>query len=173
MTAYAFAPAVIFSIGHSNHPIGRFLALLAQHGIGRVADIRSMPASRHYPQFGKSRLAASLAEAGIGYDFLGKALGGRPRDPACYEGGTLSYERVAAAPWFREGLDRLEALARRAPVAMMCAERDPAACHRGFLVTPPLLARGLTVRHILADGSLATAGEATKETPDQLPLFGA
>lgn len=161
---------VIFSIGHSNHPIDRFLVLLAGHGIARIADVRSMPASRHHPQFGKTRLSASLAEAGIGYEFLGKELGGRPRDPACYEDGTISTERVAAAPWFRAGLDRLEELARQASVAMMCAERDPAACHRGFLVTPPLIARGWTVRHILADGTLATAGEP-QEAGEQLPLF--
>lgn len=160
---------LILTIGHSNHPTGRFVALLAEHGIARVVDIRSMPASRHHPQFGKARLAASLAEAGIGYDFLGKALGGRPRDPACYDNGTISYERVAATPWFRDGLDRLEALARQAPIAMMCAERDPAACHRGFLVTPPLLARGWTVRHILADGSLVTAEKT--ESGEQLPLL--
>ena len=66
----------LFTIGHSTHPLDRFLALLAQHRIELVADIRRFPGSRNYPQFNRDGLTASLPEAGIEYHWLA-ALGGR------------------------------------------------------------------------------------------------
>ena len=154
MTESAADRPALYSIGHSNHAIERFLALLDRHAIKMLADVRSMPASRHHPQFGKRRLMDCLAARGVGYAFLGRELGGRPRDPDCFVDGVVAYDRVAATTAFRDGLSQLIALARAQRVAMMCAERDPAACHRTHLIAPKLVARGWKVRHILADGSL-------------------
>ena len=162
-------PTTLFTIGHSNHPISHFLGLLGRHGIGLLADIRSVPASRHHPQFGKRRLRDSLAAQGIAYAFLGQQLGGRPRDPACLVDGVVSYERVAETAAFQEGLTRLVCLAQAQPVAMMCAERNPADCHRSRLVSPALIRHGWEVRHILADGTVQEHGRL--ETPSQSDLF--
>jgi uncharacterized protein (DUF488 family) len=98
---------MIYTIGHSNQPIERFIALLQQHAVDAVADVRSTPYSRFNPQFRKEKLRAALAAAGIRYVFLGEELGARSKDPACYDDGRVSYARLAATDLFRHGLDRL------------------------------------------------------------------
>lgn len=149
----------IYSIGHSNHPVERFVALLEQHGIRQLADLRSRPASRFVPQFNRTALQAALDRAGIGYRWFGETLGGKPR---------------AAEPDFQRGIAALIAWAESAPTAMMCAEADPRHCHRTHLVTPALLPHGVSVVHIQSDGvSLhhdALQQETIKAKP-QLDLF--
>jgi hypothetical protein len=83
---------------------------------------------------GDKRSEAKLSAAGIAYVFLGKELGGRPDDPSCHENGRVQYERVAPTALFAEGMRRLEDGANRYRVALMCAEKDPLACHRTLLV---------------------------------------
>jgi uncharacterized protein (DUF488 family) len=144
---------IIHSIGHSNHAIERFVELLRAAGIARLADIRSVPASRFCPQFNGKRLAASLTEAGIGYVWLGDRLGGKPKDPALQRGGRPDYVKIATTVPFRAGIDELIALADDTPTAMMCAERAPLDCHRTHLVAPALVERGIEVIHLLADGT--------------------
>ena len=145
---------VVYSIGHSNHPIVRFLELLRTADVSAVADVRSVPFSRRWPQFGRKRLEPALANAGIAYVYLGAELGGRPDDPALLSNGKPDYERMAAIPRFQAGLDRVIDGARRYRVALMCAEREPRECHRFLLVSPHLVARGVMIRHILADGTI-------------------
>jgi len=147
-------PPTVFTIGHSNHSSERFLALLQGAGITAVADVRSIPQSRRCPQFGRARIERSLADAGIAYVFLGAELGGRPQDPALMRDGRPDYERMAATPTFRAGLDRVLKGAGRHCIALMCAERDPIDCHRFLLVSRHLHEGGAQLRHILADGSI-------------------
>ncbi|MGH6928536.1 MAG: DUF488 family protein [Dongiaceae bacterium] len=146
--------AVVYTIGHSNHPIERFVELLRGAGITAVADVRSIPHSRRWPQFGRARLDRSLAEAGIAYVYLGAELGGRPGDSSLLSDGKPDYGRMAATPAFAAGLDRVLDGAKRYRIALMCAEREPLECHRFLLVSPHLLQRGVAVRHILADGTI-------------------
>jgi uncharacterized protein (DUF488 family) len=75
---------MIFTIGHSNHLIEAFIALLHRHGITAVGDVRSHPYSRYVPQYSREPLQAALTQAGIEYVFLGKELGARSENPACY-----------------------------------------------------------------------------------------
>ena len=145
---------VVYSIGHSNHPIDRFLELLRTADVTAVADVRSVPYSRRWPQFGRTRLEPALASADIAYVYLGAELGGRPDDPALLRNGRPDYERMAATPKFQAGLDRVIDGARRYRIALMCAEREPRECHRFLLVSPHLVARGVTMQHILADGTI-------------------
>ena len=150
---------MLFTIGHSNHPIARFLALLQQHAIAALADVRSVPYSRRHPQFSRGPLAQSLAAAGIDYLFLGDELGARPKDPACFVDGEVDYDRIAARPGFAAGLARVRAEAGARKVALMCAEREPLDCHRVMLVCRHLRGIGeaggdLAIAHILADGAL-------------------
>jgi len=151
---------MIYTVGHSNHPLERFLALLAQQEIGTLADVRSRPASRFNPQFNRKALAASLTERGIAYEFLGAELGARSDDPACYADGRVSYGRLAATPAFRRGLERARALAEKSRTALMCAEHDPLDCHRNILVGWELRRGGDSIAHILRDGTLESQ-EAT------------
>src|SRR5579862_1298929 len=112
----------IYTVGHSNHSIEKFIGLLIANGINAVADVRSRPFSRRNPQFNKERLAATLLQHGIVYVFLGKELGARSEDPSCYEDGRVQYGRLAATPVFRAGIERVLAGAQKYRLALMCAE---------------------------------------------------
>jgi uncharacterized protein (DUF488 family) len=144
---------MIYTIGHSNHPIDRFIDLLRGAGIGVVLDVRSIPQSRHFPWFGRHRFEAALAAAGIGYIYMGELLGGRPKDPATRRDGVIDYDLIAATPSFQAGLARVTDEAGRRRVALMCAEKAPLDCHRTILVARHLAARGQDVTHLLADGA--------------------
>jgi uncharacterized protein (DUF488 family) len=149
----------ILTIGHSRHSWERFTTLLAGAGVEVVADIRSAPRSRFSPHFNKDAMAAALAARSVEYVFLGKELGGRPRSQALYTDGVADYEKMAASPEFRLGLDRLMETAARRSVAAMCSEADPLECHRCLLVGRALAANGADVRHILASGAIVTHAE--------------
>lgn len=150
----------IFTVGHSTHAAEAFTALLRTHGVTAVADVRSAPWSRFNPRFNRETLARGLEARGIRYVFLGRELGARPEDPACYEGGRVRYARLARTALFRAGLARVVDGARRYRLALMCAEKDPLDCHRTILVARELARRGFDVAHILADGRLEPHGAA-------------
>ena len=150
---------MIWTIGHSNHSALRFIDLLRGAGVGCVADVRSIPFSRRNPHFSQKPLAASLKDAGIDYWFLGEALGARPKDPACYEGGKASYARIAATSAFRQAIDALTERAAATHIALMCAEKEPLECHRAILVGRALAERGVELRHIHADARIEPQAE--------------
>lgn len=166
----------IYTVGHSNHGINDFLALLLQHGITALADVRSRPWSRHVPHFSQEALKAAVTGAGMAYVFLGKELGARPDDPDCYVGGKVSYARLAQRPVFADGIRRLLDGRERFRIALMCAEKDPADCHRAHLVAPALVQAGVAVLHIHADGHLESHENwqqrvAPGEAPGEPDLF--
>lgn len=145
----------IYTIGHSNMGAEALNALLRQHGIALLADVRSAPFSRLWPQFNQAALRDSLHGAGIEYLFLGRELGGRPDDDRLRNpNGTPNYDAMARTPLYQQGLTRLIEVAARQPTAILCSEADPHHCHRYKLVTPTLEAQGVRVQHILSDGSL-------------------
>jgi uncharacterized protein (DUF488 family) len=147
---------MIHTVGHSNHPIERFLGLLQPHGITAVADVRSTPYSRFNPQFRREKLQATLAGVGIQYVFLGEELGARSQDPACYDPeGLVSYERLARTDH---------------RISLMCAEREPLECHRTILVSRELARDAVAVTHILGDGSLETHEHAMQRLAASLGL---
>jgi uncharacterized protein (DUF488 family) len=150
-------PGEILTIGHSTHPIERFIRLLGASRIELVADVRRFPGSWRNPQFGAEALAESLAAAGIGYESLGDDLGGRRRarrgspNDAWRVEAFRAYADHTASDEFRRGLERLEALATARRTSIMCAEGDWRRCHRR-LIADALLARGWRVLHIAPDG---------------------
>lgn len=161
----------IYSIGHSRHAVEHFVALLRAQEIARLVDVRSHPASKWAPQFGKAALAQTLATHAIEYVFLGRELGGRPDGAEFYgSDGAVDYDRRAQAPDFKAGIERLVALSRERRTAIMCAEEDPARCHRRLLLTPALKRGGITVVHVRGDGRLEPEDAATPPSP-QLGLF--
>jgi uncharacterized protein (DUF488 family) len=111
----------VLTIGHSNLEAERFLELLRSAGVTAIADVRSVPFSRRYPWFSAKALAARLQGDGVAYLKLGETLGGRPRDPALYRDGVADYEKMAAAPQFRAGLDQVGELRGRFCLCLMCA----------------------------------------------------
>ena len=150
----------MWTIGHSTHPADALAGLLRGQRIEVLADIRSMPYSRHNPQFRKENLRASIEQAGLRYVYLGAELGGRPPEPEFYDSkGHARYELVAETERFQAGLERLLTGAASYRVAIMCSEEDPARCHRRLLVTRALVGREVEVRHIRGNGSVATEAE--------------
>ena len=136
----------IKTIGHSNHAIERFVDLLKMGGVEAVVDVRSMPYSRRFPQFGRERLTQSLSAAGILYRHEGLALGGKPKDGA-------NYDDIAERPEFKDALGRLIAGSADTTLCLMCAEKEPLDCHRTVLVSRRLAERHVPIEHLLADGS--------------------
>ncbi|GAB4461151.1 MAG: hypothetical protein OHK0037_09650 [Elainellaceae cyanobacterium] len=145
----------LYTIGHSNHSPDAFLALLRQHGITALADVRSHPYSRYLPHFTQPALKSLLDEAEIHYVFLGKELGARPHDPDCYDDqGKAPYEKIAATSQFQQGLQRVLNGTHTYQIALMCAEKDPLICHRAILVCQHLKSQYADIQHIGSDGSL-------------------
>lgn len=148
-------PHTILTIGHSAHSLPKLLALLTEHQVAVVADVRSLPSSRFAPEFNRFALDATLHAAGIKYLFLGEELGGRSKLAGDYdEGGRVRYDRMAASPAFQHGISRVLAGAESNRVVLLCAEKEPLDCHRTLLVGRALEKRGAPIVHIHADGHL-------------------
>jgi uncharacterized protein (DUF488 family) len=146
---------VVLTIGHSRHPLERFLALLREHAVAAVIDVRSKPFSRFAPQYNKKALEEGLAAAGIVYRFMGRELGGFPKGDEFYdESGRMLYFRRAEDPDFQAALEEVLDLAGKEKVVLLCAEEDPGHCHRRELLGRALLARGATLAHIRGSGAL-------------------
>jgi uncharacterized protein (DUF488 family) len=144
----------IFTVGHSNHSVEKFLNLLKRNRVSAIADVRSSPFSRRLPHFNQSSLRKSLASEGVSYAFLGEELGARSKNPECYVEGKARYELIAATEEFALGLDRILKGVKHHQVALMCAEQDPITCHRAILVCKHLKDAGLDIQHILKTGEL-------------------
>jgi len=147
----------LYTIGHSTRPIEELVGLLHQHGIATVVDVRTVPRSRHNPQFEQHNLRGSLEDAGIAYSHM-PALGGlrRAAKDSVNVGwrnesfrGYADYMQTEA---FAAAVEDLIAIASREPTAIMCAEAVPWRCHRS-LVGDALLVRGVEVVDIIGEKS--------------------
>jgi len=156
---------LIYTIGHSNRSLEEFLSLLSAHSIGLLADIRSVPKSRHNPQFNREAMAMSLPAAGIAYQHMA-GLGGlrHPRKDsinlAWRNDSFRGYADYMQTAPFEGALAELIAAASSRRTAIMCAESVPWRCHRS-LVADALTARGVEVKHIMT----ATTANPHKLTP--------
>lgn len=156
----------VSTVGHSTHPIEEFIRILQAHAIRRLVDVRTIPKSRHNPQFEREALARSLASAAIEYTHL-PGLGGlrHPRKDSINTGwrnaSFRGYADYMQTPEFAQNLDRLLAIASEAPTAIMCAEAVPWRCHRS-LIADALTVRGIEVREIQS---------AAKSQPHSLTPF--
>ncbi len=147
----------IYTIGHSNHSLEAFLALLNSQAIEVLVDTRTQPHSAYSPHFSRHELTAAVTQAGVKYMFLGKELGGRPSGGEFYdEDGRVLYYLLAESRLFLEGVARLEKGMQSYRVALMCSEEDPQVCHRQLLVGRVLSERGATIHHIRGDGRIET-----------------
>lgn len=150
-------PLAILTVGHSNRRLDEFLDLLRTHGVAQVADVRTVPRSRHNPQFGRETLAEALADAGIGYRHF-KGLGGwrKPHADSLNQGltseGFRGYADYMLSDAFAGEVAALIGFARECTTAVMCAEAVPWRCHRSLLADA-LAVRGIAVEHITGPGA--------------------
>ncbi len=146
------APVVVLTVGHSTRPLETFVELLKAQGVRRLVDVRTVPRSRHNPQFNKESFPESLAAAGIKYAHM-PGLGGlrHPRRDSPNTGwrnaGFRGFADYMQTPEFEKNLGKLLGLARRQRLAIMCAEAVPWRCHR-LLIADALTVRGTRVEHI-------------------------
>lgn len=159
------ARPLILTVGHSNRALAEFLALLKAHAVQRLVDVRTIPRSRHNPQFNREALAASLRRARIAYTHLPKLGGLRHAHRDSINTGWQNssfrgYADYMQTPEFAAALGRLEGLAKHKLCAIMCAEAVPWRCHRS-LVADALTVRGYPVEHIMTP----TRRNAHKLTP--------
>jgi uncharacterized protein (DUF488 family) len=147
---------LVCTIGHSNRSIGAFVELLRANGIARVLDVRTVPRSRHNPQFNRETLAESLGALGIGYAHL-PGLGGlrHARADSLNTGWTnrsfRGYADYMQSPEFADNVQRVVDQAAAEDCALMCAEAVPWRCHRS-LIGDALLVRGMAVEDIIGPG---------------------
>jgi uncharacterized protein (DUF488 family) len=148
----------VYTVGHSTHSLDELCALLAAHGVERVADVRRVPRSARHPQFRAESLTVALPARGVDYRHL-PALGGWRRPlPDSLNGGWdndafRGYADYALSGEFAKALDELQTLAHERPTAIMCAEGLWWHCHRR-VIADRLVASGWTVCHIGTDGAL-------------------
>ena len=145
----------LFTIGHSTHSLEDFVRLLKDHGVARIGDVRSIPKSRHVPQFNREAFEVSLPTAGVGYTHLAALGGRRPGRKDSVNTGWRSaafrgYADYMETPQFAAGLEELMRLAQAQPTAMMCAEAVPWRCHRS-LIADALMVKGWDVRDIVGE----------------------
>jgi len=143
---------VVFTVGHSTRSIEDLLRLFEAHGVRLVVDVRTIPRSRHNPQFNQDALRAALRRARIGYRHM-KSLGGLRRavkdsvNMAWRNASFRGFADYMQTPQFAAGLEKLVDLARKRPTAVMCAEAVPWRCHRS-LIGDALLLRGFPVEEL-------------------------
>ncbi|MGZ8175394.1 DUF488 domain-containing protein [Methylobacter sp.] len=145
---------IVLTIGHSTRTLEEFIGLLQAHGANRVVDVRTVPRSRHNPQFNEASLPASLKNAGVGYVHM-PGLGGlrhAKRDslnPGWRNTSFRGYADYMLTPEFEQSLDELIRLANQERIVLMCAEAVPWRCHRS-LIADALLVRGIRTEDIMS-----------------------
>jgi len=145
---------VVLTVGHSTRTLAEFIRLLQVHEVSRVVDVRTVPRSRHNPQFNKSSLPLALKKAGLGYIHM-PGLGGlrhAKRDSLNMGWRNTSFRGFAdymQTPEFKLSIEELIQLAKQERVALMCAEAVPWRCHRS-LIADALLVRGICTEDIMS-----------------------
>ena len=145
------ANEVIYTVGHSNIDIKKFINILKQNNIKVLIDVRSVPFSRYASQFNKDNIKRELEESGIVYIFMGNVLGGKPQN--------IVYEKIREQQGYQKGISRLIEIAKANKIAVMCSEENPGKCHRHLLITQSLLCKGVNVLHIRGGGTVEAAGK--------------
>ena len=145
----------IYTIGHSNHSVEKFIQLLDMHRINCVCDVRSIPYSRYIEQYNREEFKEILQQHAITYLYFGEELGARREEKHLLTDGKVDFEKVSNDPKFLKGIERIETGIKKGyRIALMCTEKEPIRCHRAILVSRNIYQRGMEVLHILSDGTL-------------------
>lgn len=170
----ASGAATLFTVGYGARSLTELIALLREHRIEFLLDVRSSPYSKFKPEFTREPLEDALRAAGIRYLFLGDSLGGQPKAPDCHTEGKVDYAKVRRQPFFQAGLTRLRAAHEQGRrVALMCSEGRPEQCHRSKLIGVALEEIGIPIHHWDEQGRVLTQTQVMDRlTGGQLDLFG-
>jgi uncharacterized protein (DUF488 family) len=165
----------IFTVGYSSRTVNEVIAILQQHALRFLIDVRSHPYSRFKPEFSRKQLEDRLKQCSIQYVFLGDKLGGRPEDESCYTNGKVDYKKCREKHFYHEGIARLRtAWQKDLRVVLMCSEAKPEECHRSKLIGATLVEDRIDVMHIDETGMLSTQDQVIQRlTRGQTNLFGA
>jgi uncharacterized protein (DUF488 family) len=150
-----------YTIGHSNHPIEDFIQTLKKFQIQCIIDVRTIPVSTYMPHFNRENLETWLEREGIEYKYLGNMIGGRYTDPALLDSqGSVDYEKVEQRSIFQAGIDQVcQIIDAGKLAALMCSEKDPLDCHRFILVSKALAKKGVSIDHIVFEGTKDAKGK--------------
>ncbi len=162
------APGVLYTIGPSNHELSDFADLLIKFKISHLADVRSIPFSRHASSYNRDFLKSFLTSKNIKYVYMGVAFGARPRDPGLYtKDGYLDFEKACSAASFRAGAANIiKGLNSGHNIALMCSEKDPLDCHSAIMVARAFTFYNVKPVHVLHDGSCLTQEDLDKRLLD-------
>jgi len=171
----------LFTIGYSPFNIDDFIAVLKHYGINVVIDVRSRPYSEYHACYNKEHIEYALGHHNIYYRSYSREFGAQQTDVRFLSlEGYLDFELFAASPAFQEGFSNIiNSIAQGYTLTFMCAEKDPAVCHRAIMVSRAFYEKGYEVKHILSDGQ--TEGQSDIEYRlldkyfpyrNQLTLFG-
>ncbi|KZX11132.1 DUF488 domain-containing protein [Methanobrevibacter curvatus] len=145
----------IYTIGHSVYEIDYFINLLNKYEINLVLDVRSIPYSKHTPQFNRELIKKSLENKGIRYEFFGDVFGARQKDHALFnEEGILDFVKFKELDSFKEALNKVIENINLLNIVIMCSEKEPLDCHRSILISKAFSNHGVEVYHILDNGEL-------------------
>jgi uncharacterized protein (DUF488 family) len=155
------ANPIVYTIGHSTHPLDYFLSLLEEYAVNCLIDVRSVAASTYNPQYNKELFSNYLKTNNITYLHFVEEFGAKQTNPNVLdENGKVDFEKVWRSRSFNNGVARLRSgIDKGYAMALMCAESDPLDCHRFYMITVALQRDGFEVRHIMKDKTL-------KSTPD-------
>lgn len=156
---------VIYTVGHSTHPIGVFLDLLKTYSVNCLIDVRSVAASSYNPQYNKEPLSNFLKANSITYLHFAEEFGARHTDPDLLdEEGKVNFELVRKSWNFKNGVEKIwEGIDNGLTIALMCSESEPFDCHRFSMVSIALEKDGFDVKHILKDKTIKTNAQLEKQ----------
>lgn len=163
--------AKVFSIGYSNLSMEQFCKLLHLHGITAIADVRSSPYSKAFPNYNRESMPAWLNEAKVKYVYLGLELGPRSSDKSLYKNDQIQFSLLSQTDLFCKGIERLSNGSQNHNIAIMCAEKDPMTCHRSLLVAEYAKDHGLDFVHIHQNGDLETHDNMLKRAMAQYKIM--
>lgn len=156
---------IIYTVGHSTHPLDFFLELIKTVDINCIIDVRSIPASAYSPQYNQNSLKNFLRFNNIEYLHFAEEFGARRTDVDLLDSkGKLDFEKVRNTKEFIRGVERVrQGEDRGFRIALMCSESEPLDCHRYSMVSIGLENNGFDVKHILKDKSLKTNADLERE----------
>jgi uncharacterized protein (DUF488 family) len=153
-------PVSILTIGYGSRSTEVFFAMLEREQVKFLVDVRSNPVSRFNPDYSAKPLSEKLHALGIRYVSMGDTLGGRPKDPSCYEDGHVMYGHVQEKSFFKNGIQRLlSASAQGIRVCLVCSEIRPEDCHRSKMIGVSLEKIGISVLHLGPQGEHLSQAE--------------
>ncbi|MCV6622627.1 MAG: DUF488 domain-containing protein [Cellvibrionaceae bacterium] len=163
----------LYTIGYATKPFDEFSQQLEQYNVTALVDVRSVPFSRRFKEYDQPNLQLNLPAQSIHYIYMGDKLGPRSKDGRHYNSdGQINFGKLQASNLFLTGIDRLKnGISKGYAIALMCAEKDPASCHRSLLIANFLEANSKwEIQHILHDGTLESQAELMQRLIDEHKL---